>query len=311
METVEEEAAARYLRDGELWMFTNNFTTESCFFKGGSSSKLLHELVLQLRRIELSAKFVLHMVHVAGTWMIAQGTNGLSWGTFLEGVVAGKDMLSFVDLACTALERHPAMRQSVESWLDPVVGASTWLQPEEWFSEGHGITGGQQDLHGIWISTHVRNNRAYVWTPPLIIVDIALKECLKAIHKRTDAYHVFLVPRLYSPLWLCMFYKLSEFVFQLSSGSMHWPAAMHELLFVGIALPSLSRPPLTLQRMPKVVGLERRMHTLLASGETDGQDLLRKLLQIPRRVVSLSEDLARKVLHLPRKRKVPGQGDGG
>jgi hypothetical protein len=68
--------------------------------------------------------------------MIAQGTNGLSWGTFLERVAAGKDMLSFVYVACTAVERHPAMRQFVESWLDPMVGAATWLQLGEWFFEG-------------------------------------------------------------------------------------------------------------------------------------------------------------------------------
>jgi hypothetical protein len=71
------------------------------------------------------------MVHVAGTRMIAQGTNGLSWGTFLEGAVAGKDMLSLINLACMAVESHPAMRQFVEPWLDPMVGAATWLQPEE------------------------------------------------------------------------------------------------------------------------------------------------------------------------------------
>ncbi len=108
-----------------------------------------------------------------------------------------------------------------------------------------------------------------------------------------------------------MFYKLSDFVFQLSPGSTHWPAAMHKPLFVGIALPSLSRPPWTLQRMAKVVGLERRMRTVSAAGETNGWDLLRELLQIPRRVASLLEDLVRKVLHLPRKGEVPSQGDGG
>jgi hypothetical protein len=37
--------------------------------------------------------------------MIAQGTDGLSQGIFLEGVVRGKDMLSFVDLLRTAIER--------------------------------------------------------------------------------------------------------------------------------------------------------------------------------------------------------------
>jgi hypothetical protein len=45
-ETVEEEAAAGYLKDGEFWLFMDNSTAESCFFKGGSSLKLLHNLVL-------------------------------------------------------------------------------------------------------------------------------------------------------------------------------------------------------------------------------------------------------------------------
>ncbi len=43
VETVEEEAPSGYLMDGELWIFTDNLTAESCFFKGGSSLKLLHQ----------------------------------------------------------------------------------------------------------------------------------------------------------------------------------------------------------------------------------------------------------------------------
>ena len=41
--------------------------------------------------------------------MIAQGTDGLSRGSFLEGVVSGSQMLSFIDLAlpATILELHP------------------------------------------------------------------------------------------------------------------------------------------------------------------------------------------------------------
>ncbi len=80
----------------------------------------------------------------------------------------------------------------MKSWLDPVLGAATLLQPEEWFIEGHGITGGQKDLPRIWIPTHARNGRAYVWTPPLLIADVALEECHKAVHKRNKAYHVIL-----------------------------------------------------------------------------------------------------------------------
>jgi hypothetical protein len=59
VETVEEEAHSGYLLDEELWILTNKLTAESCFFKGGSSSKLLHKLVLHLRKVELATKFCL------------------------------------------------------------------------------------------------------------------------------------------------------------------------------------------------------------------------------------------------------------
>ncbi len=101
---MEEEAKEGYLEGGELCLFTDIATAEGCFFRGGSSSKLLHELVLHLRKTELEHEFTLHVVHVAGTRMIAQGTDGLSRGIFLEGVVRGEDMLSFVDLSRTASE---------------------------------------------------------------------------------------------------------------------------------------------------------------------------------------------------------------
>ena len=37
--------------------------------------------------------------------------------------------------------------------------------------------------------------------PPPIVADVALEECLKAVHKRTDAYQVFVIPKLYFPAW--------------------------------------------------------------------------------------------------------------
>ncbi len=66
------------------------------------SSKTLQELVLRLKRVELEAEFTLFIVHVAGTRMIAQGTDGLSHGIILEGVMSGKNMLHFVPLAQSA-----------------------------------------------------------------------------------------------------------------------------------------------------------------------------------------------------------------
>jgi len=164
--------------------------------------KLFHELVLRLRKTELEYDFTLHIVHVAGTRMIAQGTDGLSHGIYFEGVVRSEDMPSFVDLSRTAIERHPGVLKFVESWVAPVLGKRKVLTPDEWFREGHGIVGGEKDSTGLWIPLHASNGKVYIWTPPPIIADVALEECAKAIHKWTDAYHIFLIPRLYSLLWM-------------------------------------------------------------------------------------------------------------
>jgi hypothetical protein len=146
--------------------------------------------------------FALHVVLVAGTRMIAQGTDGLSKGILLEGVVRGEDMLSFVDIARTALERYPGLLDYVKSWVDPVLGTSKVLTTKKWFQEGHRIMGGKEESKGMWIPRHTADRKAYIWAPPPIIADVSLEECAKAIHKRMDAYHIFLTPQLYSPLWL-------------------------------------------------------------------------------------------------------------
>jgi hypothetical protein len=100
-----EEAGAGYLKGAEFWLFMDNSTAERCFHKGSSSSKLLHKLVLKLRKLEFNFDFSLFFMHVSGTRMIAQGTDGLSHGLLLEGVLGGHGILSFVDLARTAIER--------------------------------------------------------------------------------------------------------------------------------------------------------------------------------------------------------------
>jgi hypothetical protein len=105
----------------------------AAFYQGGSFSKLLHELILRLTKAEMKYGFSLHNVHVAGTRMIAQGTDGLSRGIMLEGIVQGKDTLSFVDLSKTATEQHRGVLDYVKTWLDSSVGSSKLLNPEGWF----------------------------------------------------------------------------------------------------------------------------------------------------------------------------------
>ncbi len=311
VETVEEEAAEGHLTNRELWLFTDNSTAESCFFRGRSLAKLLHELVLQFRKAEVRYGFTLHVVHVAGTRMIAQGTDGLSRGILLEGVVRGEDMLSFVDLLRSAMERHPQLLEFALSWVEPVLGPCKVLSVDEWFQEGQGITGGTREVGGIWTPLHATEGKAYIWAPPPIIANVALKECAKAIHKRTGAYHILLIPCLYSPLWMRLFYKLSDFVFKIPPGSHHWPTSMHKPLFVGIALPLLPRNPWSLRGTPLLVGLERQLRQVLSSGQEDGGNILHQLLRTPRQVASVSDGVVCRMLRMSRTGEVPSEENTG
>jgi hypothetical protein len=79
-----------------LFMFTDNSTAEAAFWKGTSVSPCLFELVLQLKRLKLERDIILHVVHISGKWMIAQGTDGLSQADHLEGVMHGKPIQDFI-----------------------------------------------------------------------------------------------------------------------------------------------------------------------------------------------------------------------
>ncbi len=302
VETIEEEGATGNLANAEIWLFTDNATAEGCFHKGSSSSPLLHELVLRLRRVELEHEIVLFVVHVAGKRMIAQGTDGLSRGLLLEGVLSGQDMLSYVDLAKTAIERQPSLVEYVQSWTDSYVHV---LSPEDWFVKGHGIKGGGPNDDGVWVPTHGNNRMHYLWAPPPVVVDVALEEALKAIHKRNDAVHIFLIPRLFSPRWMRLFYKMADFVFKLPLTSPFWPSEMYEPLFIGISLPYSRYAPWSLRGTPLLVDMERELRQVLTTGKGDGRDILRELLRTPSRLASVPEHVARGVLRMHGNRSLP------
>lgn len=146
------EAANGGLTDTEVFLFTDNSTAESAFYKGSSSSKKLHALVIRLHKLSLDYSIILHLIHVAGTRMIAQGTDGCSRGVLMEGVMAGHSMLSFIDLDKSAIDRSKDLLGWIRSWcgvrdIDP-------LTPSQWFEEGHGIIGGHKDKHGVWMPDH-------------------------------------------------------------------------------------------------------------------------------------------------------------
>ena len=312
VETCEEEAAEGRLYNAEFFLFTDNSTAESCFYRGSSTSKQLHELIVRLRKLEMEYNLTIHLIHVAGTRMIAQGTDGGSRGSLLEGVLSGKPMLDFVDLGKSAVERHAPLLDWIREWTNNSTLSA--LTPEEWFVEGHGIIGGKKNEDGIWIPEHEKPRQMHLWCPPPAVADAALEELLKARHKRTDTFHIIAIPRLVTPRWRRLFRKACDFACEIPAGSAHWPTNMYEPLWLGIVLPFSHHRPWQLKRAPLLVDMEREMRQVLRDGESDGGNILCKLLQLNLRLSKVSEDVARAVLRMPRREvrsEVSSEGNEG
>ena len=137
----------------EIFMFTDNSTAEAAFWKGTSTSLPLFKLVLELKQLEMESDIILHVIHVSGKRMIAQGTDGLSRADHSEGVMQGKPIANFVPLHLDALEREPGLR----AWLTQVTSGlePTFLTPEGWYLTGHQT--------GTFIWTPARRRLRWLW----------------------------------------------------------------------------------------------------------------------------------------------------
>ena len=107
--------------------------------------------------------------------MIAQGTDGCSRGSLMEGVMAGEDMLTFVDLGRSAVERHPPLLDWVRTW----TGRPTLkpLSPEGWFEEGHGIFGGSLDCNNVWMPRYGKGGKCFFGHHNLPLLTLLGKSC--------------------------------------------------------------------------------------------------------------------------------------
>ena len=225
---VQQLCASGKLPPGtELFIFTDNSTAEAAFYKGNSSSRYLFELVLMLRKLEMEGHLFLHIIWVAGTRMICQGTDGLSRGELLAGVMAGEDMLSFVPLNRGAFERAPEVVEAfLRSTLPDCCAEKAWntLTPEGWYDLA--FEGGNS-----------------IWAPPPAAADAALDQLcdVKLIRPRTA--HMFVCPALMSYRWRRKLGKVCDLVFTLPKGNSIWGASQHEPLIVGLICPFLSSSP--------------------------------------------------------------------
>jgi len=273
--TIEESIGTGLLTGGELFLFTDNTTAESSFHRGTTSSRTLFDLILRMRVLQMHHDLCLHVLHVSGKRMQAQGTDGLSRGCLDSGVLAGSSMLSFVPLHQSALERELTLFDWVTSWTcdDPVV----WLSSFGWYTHGH-------------------QPGRFVWCPPPAAADACLEQLSVAIHKRPQTFHIVVIPRLMTPYWRSLLGKICDLIVTIPLGSTPWPNRHFEPLLLGIYFPLTRHRPWRLRDTPLLANVASQLSGLRASAFNWGGDILRKLLRDARSLDSLSPSLARSML---------------
>jgi hypothetical protein len=227
----------------EMFLFTDSSVGEGAFYRGTSPNRALFELVLRLWHLEMQLSLRLHVIHVSGQRMIAQGTDGLSRGDLDSGVMRDANMLSFVPLHLSALDRGPGVLSWLHSWSPGLTLRP--LSPMEWYTVGHGITGYYANGDGVHmpecsLSSHV----VLVWTPAPAAAKAAIEELGLSRHKRPHLTHIVACPRLCTHSWRKRLYKIADYVFFLPAGRRPtvWPAHACEPLIVGVVLPLPSSP---------------------------------------------------------------------
>ena len=253
--TLEQGVESGQLHHTEVWLFTDNSTLEAVFWKGHSSSSLLNGLILRLRKLEMSGLLRIHMVHIPGTRMIAQGTDGLSRGDLTDGVMTGLSILDFVPLNKSAMDRQPGILPWLRTWIpapDPFP-----LTIADWFDVGHGTMGGTANSDGVWFPID-SPHKWLIWSPPPALAETALDELEEARHKRKDLNHIWIMPRLLAYCWRKRLCKICDLVFSIPPGARtFWPVSEQEPLVIGLTLCFSTSSPWQVKFTTGVLDVER------------------------------------------------------
>jgi len=190
----------------------------------------------------MTGGLALHVIHVSGKRMIAQGTIALSRGITTAGVMAGMEFSSFVPLHLSVQERQsPSV---LGAWVEFWAGEVSWLSPEDWFLPWSCST-------------------PCVWMAPPASADVALDHLGKWVHMRpSDTIHIIIIPRLMTAHWRKILGKICDLVFTVPIGTDIWGTSQFEPLIVGIAFPLCRYKPWRLWGTPLLESVERTMREL-------------------------------------------------
>ncbi|GKY90814.1 hypothetical protein MPSEU_000054200 [Mayamaea pseudoterrestris] len=239
----------------EFFLFTDNFVTERAFYKGTSKAKVLFELVLRLRTLEMIGKIFLHVIWCSGKRMIAQGTDGLSRGDLANGVLVGESMLDFVPIHLSPLERSPELERWIRSWCPR---NALFLKEADWFDCAHTET------------------RPMFWFPAPALSDVALEQLCEAWHARPHVFHCIVVPSLMTSRWRRQMRKASDVMFTIPIGASFWREEMFESLTLALVCPLLPASPWQVRRMDLARDTERNLSGVWEGAEGERGAQVRK-----------------------------------
>jgi hypothetical protein len=172
----------------EVFLFTDNSVSDAV------NSEALFHLVVRLYKLEMTHMCKIELVHVAGTRMIRQGTDGLSRGDMYEGVMKGESMFSFIPLHLSMFLFIPlhlnafARSDTLEEWIGSWAGGCReeeveTLSLEGWFERGHDVLRSRRiDGGKTWIPRYKAGT--FIWAPPPGVARFAIEELRQACLKR-------------------------------------------------------------------------------------------------------------------------------
>jgi hypothetical protein len=203
----------------ELFIYTDNMTAESAYHRGNSNSRLLLDLVVRLRKLDMLGCVKLNLTHIAGTRMILSGIDGLLRGSFIKGYMGHlsvQGLASCVPLHLSPSQRSPQLLPWLCQWI-PFRGVSP-LTPEQLFTLGRGLEDASppstEDVWELQESCH----RWFLWdlapaTAPVILEELGLSRI-----KRPHLNHVVVCPRLFTQYWRKRLFKITDLVLELPPG---------------------------------------------------------------------------------------------
>ena len=134
-------------------------------------------------------------------------------------------------------------------------------------------------------------------SPPPFATDIAISELRKARIKRQTSTHVFIVPKLCSPVWIKHVFEAADIVFEVLAGQPFWSKDMHEPVLIAIVFPFIRNKPWQLRGTPKMYEMGSRLRKVFKEEGVDSGNLLREFWVQCHGPGNVPENVVRKLLY--------------